>query len=446
MNDVKREKILLSISDHVLSDLVMFSLQGSFNFEVIDRKNKENEKYLGSNISEVSLFIMSDKEELKRIFNHIKVPILHILDKSGIVDEIQESTRYVSIEIDNALDSIKKNIKEFFEAIDSENKETFIPIAARTLVRFDAIDDDIFIQLPSKRYLKLFNKYDQINEEDVARYSSKGVDFLFLKAEVARWILKEITDDFKLVLDKLRDGDDVSFNPESKPMESNDTAQKVSETLCFDKEFMLSMSMTMNKTVGSLKKNPKLSKLFKKLKVLRDENHYFNSHIGLLCNISCGIANAMNWTTDATLNKLVFVCYMHDITLADYPEISKYQTIEELDKDRDKFSAEEILAWEKHPEDVALLVETLPDSPAEAETIILQHHERPERGGFPHRIPNQRIIPMSAVFIVSHHLVNFILSNEKWSIKDYILEYESIFKGGNFRKVFTALKEIEKNI
>lgn len=199
----------------------------------------------------------------------------------------------------------------------------------------------------------------------------------------------------------------------------------------------------VGKFLNKVKKNPKLKDLFKKLKV-KDGDPYMMTHIGMLINISTGIAEFMEWGSEQTLEKFIFASYLHDLALGNNHELAKLQTMEDIEK-AEGFSADELKLAKFHPLASVRLFEHKSDIPVDVQTIVMQHHERPDGSGFPNGLTHQRITPLSSIFIVAHHLTNYILDNPKnWTIDKYIQKNKSKFKGAHFRKVFFSLEKLKK--
>lgn len=201
----------------------------------------------------------------------------------------------------------------------------------------------------------------------------------------------------------------------------------------------------LSKRVNSILKkkvqqNTKLKELFKKIVVNRDDPYMMN-HIGLLINITTGISKQMDWGSEQTLEKFILASYLHDLSLGDNTKLAKISTKEEIEKAEDLTNEERKLV-ELHSIASKTLIENKREIPQDVHTIIEQHHELPNGRGFPNGLDHKRITPLSSIFIVSHLLTDYILSDPNWSADKFVMKYKTLQKGPHFRKVFKCLNEL----
>jgi len=95
----------------------------------------------------------------------------------------------------------------------------------------------------------------------------------------------------------------------------------------------------------------------------------------------------------------------------------------------------DIVTYSNHPAQAAALVKLWPDIPPELDTIIIQHHERPDGSGFPAGLTHQKIIPLAAIFIVAEDLVNAIFKspNQKLDVAQFLETRAKIYESGPLR-------------
>lgn len=214
------------------------------------------------------------------------------------------------------------------------------------------------------------------------------------------------------------------FNPNVvSPFEIKDLSQKV--------------GVVLNK----VKKNNKLSELFKNIKI-SDKEGYMLKHIELLINISTGISHAMDWGSEQTLEKFVFASYLHDVSLGDAHELAKYKFLKEFD-DNPTINDDIKKIIKYHSIASKKLIEHKSDIPVDVHTIIELHHEMPDGSGFPYGFDHKRITPLASIFIVSHLLADYIIENKNWKIKDFVAIYSSKMKGPHFRKALKTLENLK---
>lgn len=203
------------------------------------------------------------------------------------------------------------------------------------------------------------------------------------------------------------------------------------------------LEQRVSKIMDQVKKNTKLKQLFAELKVDRNADNYILSHIGMLINVSTGICIKMEWNTEKTLEKFVYASYLHDMALADRPDLAKIKGgIFEVELLKEKLSPNDFRLVIEHPNIAAKKIDEIQEIPPDVGVMVRQHHELPKENGFPAKIAYNKITPLATVFIVAHDLVHFILDNPKWTMKDYMAKAKMKFKGPHFAKVLSALNEL----
>lgn len=203
------------------------------------------------------------------------------------------------------------------------------------------------------------------------------------------------------------------------------------------------LEQKVSKIMVEVKKNTKLKQLFHDLNIDRHEDNYIMTHIGMLINISVGISIKLEWNTDKTLEKFVYASYLHDMALADRPDLAKIKaTALELELMSEKMDAKDHQLVFDHAIIAANTIDEIPEIPQDVSMIVRQHHELPKENGFPFRLPYTKITPLSSVFIVAHDLTHYILDNPKWTVKDYLVKAKNKFKGPHFAKILQALGEM----
>jgi HD-GYP domain-containing protein (c-di-GMP phosphodiesterase class II) len=462
-------------------DLISFSLQTNFRFDVIKLTNLVDVIEYFTAHDDICLVISDFALGEKQFINTLKsymdlkaeIPFFAI-GASKKFKEKNENREEVSEYIGkkNILLDLNEIIENYFSIDPTEEPKDFCEVSFSVLTSFEGLETDLFIELPTGRYLKIYRSEDNINEEDVTKYKSKGVNDLFLHKQVSTWLLKTINKDIESIVDKIELNQEVKLQveppmPDVKAMENVDEAkskeeviekieeaqeeekrteeihQEVDQLFKFDKKMEKDVTDKVAKTLKAVKKVPSLAKLLKKLNVSRNPDEYCKQHVGLLCKICTAICHVMEWRQEATIEKLVFVSYLHDITLADYPKLARIQTMEEFNNIKEELSEKEQKMFLSHPEQIKDLVDKMPEAPADASNIIIQHHENCSGTGFPFGHSSNRLLPLTAVFIIAHDLVTYIMNNPKWDIVTFTEMSKEKYTGANFNKVIRKLKGLK---
>lgn len=206
---------------------------------------------------------------------------------------------------------------------------------------------------------------------------------------------------------------------------------------------ILQLEQRVNKILDTVKKNAKLKQLFAQMNIDRNQNNYIMTHVSMLINVSTAICIQLEWNTDKTLEKFVYASYLHDMALANRPDLAAINTLEKLESLKDTLPPAEYKAVFEHPLTAAKVLEGILEIPPDVAMIIRQHHEMPKENGYPTKCGFQKITPLSVVFIVAHDLVEYILANPKWDIEEYVKKAKSRFKGSHFSKILLSLSDIK---
>jgi response regulator RpfG family c-di-GMP phosphodiesterase len=211
------------------------------------------------------------------------------------------------------------------------------------------------------------------------------------------------------------------------------------EELVRDTIFRNKVHQNMKETLAKLSKHKLLKKFFAHLDFDRRDNDYIKIHIKLLCEILCGLGTRLGWVTEKTMDKLVYVAFMHDVALLQYPELAKIKSKRQLESIPD-LSDDDIKRYLSAPMHSAELARLDPESYPDVVKILLQQRELPDGSGFPHALTGTQLVPLSSLFIFSHYLVDYMINEPDWTISDFIKSHQWILKGTYFTKITQLLK------
>jgi HD-GYP domain-containing protein (c-di-GMP phosphodiesterase class II) len=211
--------------------------------------------------------------------------------------------------------------------------------------------------------------------------------------------------------------------------------------IIIEKETVEKIKQAKEKTLDKLKTSEITKNFLKELKINRNKDKYLTNHIGTLANIMCGLAKDMGWVTDKTMEKLIYVAYVHDIAFYGNPKLARIRDMEHFTSVIDRLNKQEQELFFKSPFIANEIAIKDPDAPEGADKILLQQKEKPDGSGFPYNITIDRIQPLSALFIISHDLTDYIMINKNWNIFDFIDKAEKKYSGIHFKKIIEQLKK-----
>ncbi len=208
---------------------------------------------------------------------------------------------------------------------------------------------------------------------------------------------------------------------------------------CFSDEFKNVVDREVEITLKKIKKNPALSKYLDQIEISRREDLYIEEHIKVLCIVCSFIARAMNWVTDLSLQKLIYVSYLHDAPLLSVPKLTKISHLKDFEKIKSTLTTDEQKLYLSSPEKAFAIALADSTAPPDAPQMLLMQKELPDGSGFPRRLTAQKITPLASIFIVGHDLTNEIMSKKEWSLEAWIGKARSVYKVGQFAKIIDTL-------
>jgi|GEM_PF-841524 len=193
----------------------------------------------------------------------------------------------------------------------------------------------------------------------------------------------------------------------------------------------------VSQMISNLTKNiSHFDEVFEILKSLKDEDA---KHAMGTCMVSMLIAEEMDITVKGALEKLALGALLHDIGMRFLPQ-------ELLSKPKHTWTLEENMLYESHPLKGVEMLRDMRDISNDVLLIVAEHHENAIGTGFPKRIRDIKISPLSRIVIVATYFTSLVFNRHEES-KIYSAEeainYMQDILGLPFNKqVFSSLRAI----
>ncbi len=319
----------------------------------------------------------------------------------------------------------------------STPKREFCPIRLNTFLKINILICDVYIRLSDQKYLKIAHTTDAFSKEDHERYLSKNVDYLYIHSNDLEAFLNKFATDVNILSTTKTVTTQSAFNVAQYAQE---TLHQVISNFGFTPEAQALARSSTNLAVNSILQDPSLSEFTKKLRFER--SNFLSTHSILLSQLSCLIASLMGWTSESTQYKLAFSSLLHDLTLEDDTMTLTELSIG-LSKKPLRSHSLKLNPFEAHPLDAIELLKKAHGAPADADAIILAHHERPDASGFPSQLRSTELGALPTLFIVAHDLTNYLwLNEEKTTISAFLEQYSKDYDSGHFKKISAAMKQL----
>ncbi len=317
----------------------------------------------------------------------------------------------------------------------------FVKISSGSLNLKQPLSVNIYLRLARDRYCLRFRREDGVDPADLERYcKDPRMEFIYVKKEeLDQWLASKDKE-----LDYLLHQDQTPHEKSQQvAQDSLDIVHNVVSQLGFDTKTEEIAKKTVALTLKALGSSPQLSDILRRMQL--QEGKYIASHSLMLAEIACALAHKLTWSSAPTFLKLTVAAFLHDLYLPSN-RLARMRHIQEIDENRG-FTAEDAQAFKTHPIHAAEYSRKLRQLPADVDTIVLQHHERPDGSGFPRGLYHHQISPLACVFIVAQDLLEFFMDNPPAAgapvgdlFSSFVKHREVHYGAGNFRKILESLK------
>jgi HD-GYP domain-containing protein (c-di-GMP phosphodiesterase class II)/CheY-like chemotaxis protein len=297
--------------------------------------------------------------------------------------------------------------------------------------RFNQMDFPLYLKLSEEKYVKILNAGEKYGTQFLEKYQNKGQKYLYVEKkhfeELALSLYKKPLVEF-----------DKSLSQEERKIRRTQFMQQMVLSVGVTPEVIEMAEEDLAKIIAEAKNKKTLSKL---LMILEKSGSYNADHASLLAYLTAAMCDELGWSTRRSKEKLGFASLFHDITLPDSRlAIINYRSMKAIDK----FNRQSQERYKNHPLKCAELVREITAKYPQVDTIISQHHERPDGTGFPYGKDYNQILPLSCVFIVAHDFVSRVY--ERHFNLDDAIEILEEMKGeytlGQFNRCMQALTNV----
>lgn len=443
--------ILLLHPQKATRDMLSFCIETEVGatVHVINSFQEAMDHFLGD--SEINLVITSQHPETEKLFKYILSTgaevfvVLLSEDPSEPVDAYPDLKILAKMNQSDAATKLVPILKDQFRKIlEARQASEYCRIDPSLLMRVVPLRGDVYIRLSSVKFVKLYKTGAKFGKEDLERVTvKKKITSLYIKKSET----PEFIDKFKIELQSLIDQADASLSGEASTSlietagQVQDVVFELTSRLGFTPEVRELAQQNVKLTLRAIGASPRLSKALD-LSQFKNKN-YLSSHSIMLAHLTCSIASQMQWPSDTTFHKLVLASLFHDNGLQD-PMHAKIIHKGDVEALKTSVKPEDFTTVHTHGIKAAELVQSLREIPSDVDTILLQHHERPDGSGFPVGLKSAQIAPLSAVFIVAHEIIDALVSQKNnFSMENFLSEKKELYQLGTFKKIWKMLAHAE---
>lgn len=432
----EKEKIVPILKGKFANDILSVSSMEE-GIEFLERPQNETKiiicDYHGAGTALLQCLV-SIKPDAAFLFVSDSLKTVDILSKknSNTFIEVVDRSKLIN-DLPKALDKLEsKGAMKPLKIVDSE----FIKMNLTAFRLLHPLESDIYIRLGENKYVKVFRSDDKYDEEDLKKYLVKVEgQFFYLKSSDAKLVLNRHSERTAALLKaKSPSGEQVRHALNTNINSLQNVILKVGVT----PEVQDLTQKTVKLTLKLLGNNPKLSTILKKMK--QNAGGYISNHSLALAEIACALACKVEWHSSSTFVKLSIASFLHDLTLTD-DDLAQIQSLKEIERRKD-IGVLQIQNYKLHPVQAAEFSRQFREVPPDVDTIVVEHHERPDGSGFPRGLFHHQISPLSCLFIIAHDVLTYFHTGGKnASMEDFVDSRRDKYIQGTFKTIFKILQQ-----
>ena len=325
---------------------------------------------------------------------------------------------------------------EFQESIVDVDPEDFTRLRLRSFYLHSSFPHDVYMEITKTKYIKVISAYKDFSHGHINQYAKKGVRYLFVEKDSH---IEYLETEISKVMGKI----DATANKDEK----------------IHIHFLKGITL-MHQTLHTLGLTDELKKLVEMIvDRIKEQSSYRSDLVDLLKSypsvykgvaskslltayFSQKISREMGWESDMSQNKLVLAALIQDYCIQD-DELSKVTGPNS--KELYSYKEEEIKEFLNHPIKSAEIAKQF-NAYTDLDDLVLNHHETPNRKGFPNKTSHLQLTPMNGVFNIAVYFATS-LDGERINIEklEQIFNYlNHHYNSGAFRDPLMALKKIVK--
>lgn len=335
-----------------------------------------------------------------------------------------------------AMEFAKK--EEFESNLEDINPDDFIPMKLKGFFLYKSFPYDLYLEITPTRYLKAISKNQPYAISQLSQYAKKGIRFLHIKKDDQ---LRYLEDEAKKCL--------KAFSTPSKNNNENILVILRSYTLVHQSLIAIGITpMVIELSEKSIDMMIHIYENERKLSKLLDDFPNVYSGIAsksvLTSLFSLLLCRLMKWDSDLTRRKLVFAALLHDYSLPD--EDMTHINSPNDPRLNQNYNEAQIQDFHTHPIKSAEIAKQF-SGYSDIDFIIENHHETPNRKGFPNKPSHTKLTPLCSVFNIAQFISAELdgMHINKKNIISSIRLMNRDYSGGNFKEPLKLLLDHVKN-
>ena len=266
--------------------------------------------------------------------------------------------------------------------------------------KYANFNHDLYLKLSETKYIKFLVPNENNNTDDLDKLFSKKIDIVYFKEKDYREYINEI-----LII--------VSAEPSFNHIEA---MSEILKNFPLNEAVKASIDANINELTKELDKS--LDKEY--LNEILNEESFLYKHSLLIAYTTSYIISKFEWGNNSNmLDKVTRASFLHDIFSEDGHEKEHFHITKAVNLVKDIYPDNDLIK------------------------LVEQHHENPDGSGFPRRLTSRQIQPLSACFIIAHHMAETILSQR--NLSDWYIKGATYYTH-SFTKPYNHIKDLVKKL
>lgn len=263
----------------------------------------------------------------------------------------------------------------------------FIPVGKNEVIIMSPLPADFYLKLPNDHFILVGRRGDKKLGDLHAIRTEQQLDLFVLREDYKNCVGANLQiAEIAISREELSDLKKVDFL-----FRASDSVMKEIEELGFNHESLAHAKIVSQSIVTLVAAKPEINMV---LQLMGELSNELVRHSMAVSAISVIMAKQMNWTIQATIQKLALGALLHDIGLKEIPP-------ELFLKPRHAMNPGEMKEYESHVMRGVQILSTIPDIPTEVVSIAMEHHENAIGQGYPRHLRDVKIHPFSRVVSVA---------------------------------------------
>ena len=443
-------KIVLVEDDPILRNVVEFCLQHTYGATVIEagsvKAGIDAIRDSGTFDCVISDYNLPDgtsgaiRDFLRSIYPKVPFVLMTAGDLANSADFSGQDKKpdyilkkpFTLEELEKALEKVVAHISP----IPEETRAEYAPVKVDHLLEIGCLSHDLYIKLSDSKFVKVMRSGDYFERSDFEKLKLKNIDFLYVHhSDVAGFFTA-----FAKNLYTMDQSEQLDMTQAYQLASATiEFIQGIGRTFGWNDDVVNIYQKSVAYTVRTIQKNPKLALFLER--ITADPKSFLASYSNAVAFVSCGVAHSCGWGTDLTCEKLTMAAYVRDAKLSE-GEFNQHRDFMKLFRDPNHRLKPEVREFCEHPKKAAALVMNWNEAPAEVAMIALQHHERPDKTGFPEGFDHRRIGALPSVMVFAESYVETMLdAGAMVDLKAFFSNHPEFYLHGNFRRIYNAVLE-----